>query len=62
LVNPDGWTAATDFPDKAVHAIASSAITGGDVAADCAGAIGAATWQSWRARRKARAASQRRTD
>jgi len=28
----------------------------------CAGAIGAATWQSWRARRKARAASQRRTD
>jgi hypothetical protein len=91
---PDGWTTATDFPDKAVHALAAWAITGVgidlgarpryaaiavcgagvafefaqgyvsvyDIAADCAGAIGAATWQSWRARRKARAASQRRTD
>jgi hypothetical protein len=28
LVNPDGWTTATDFPDKAVHTLASSAITG----------------------------------
>ena len=93
-MNPDGWTTATDFPDKAVHALAAWAITGVgidlgarpryaaiavcgagvafefaqgyvsvyDTAADCAGAIGAATWQSWRARRKARAASQRRTD
>ena len=25
---PDGWTTATDFPDKAVHALAAWAITG----------------------------------
>lgn len=82
----DGWTTVTDFPDKAVHALAAWAITtvgvdlgarprtaaiavcaaGAayelaqgyaspyDVAADCVGAAGAALWQSWRARRKAR--------
>src|SRR5687767_1847483 len=79
----DGWNTATDFPDKAVHALAAWAITtvgvdlgarpryaavavcaAGtafevaqgyvsvyDIAADCAGAAGAAAWQSWRARR-----------
>lgn len=82
----DGWTTATDFPDKAVHALAAWAITNVgvdlgarpryaalavcaagtafefaqgyvspyDIAADCAGATGAALWQSWRARRRAR--------
>jgi len=84
----DGWTTATDFPDKAVHALAAWAITNVgidlgarpryaalavcaagtafefaqgyaspyDVAADCAGATGAALWQGWRARRRARSA------
>jgi hypothetical protein len=84
----DGWTTATDFPDKAVHALAAWAITtvgvdlgarprhaalavcaAGtafefaqgyvspyDIAADCVGASGAALWQSWRAKRRARAA------
>ena len=83
----DGWTTATDFPDKAVHALAAWAITNVgvdlgvrprysatavcaagtvfefaqgyvslyDIAADCVGAAGAAAWQSWRARRRARA-------
>jgi hypothetical protein len=87
----DGWTTATDFPDKAVHALAAWSIAGVgvdlgvrpryaalavcgagtafefaqgyvslyDIAADCAGAVGAATWQSWRAKRKARAARTR---
>jgi hypothetical protein len=82
----DGWATATDFPDKAVHALAAWAITtvgvdlgarpryaaaavcaAGtafefaqgyvsvyDVAADCVGAAGAAAWQSWRAKRRAR--------
>lgn len=86
----DGWTTATDFPDKAVHALAAWAITNigvdlgarpryaavavcaagtafelaqgyvspYDIAADCAGAAGAAVWQSWRARRRARAAAR----
>ena len=27
-MNPDGWTTATDFPDKAAHALAAWAITG----------------------------------
>jgi hypothetical protein len=85
----DGWTTATDFPDKAVHALAAWAITtvgvdlgarprhaalavcaAGtafefaqgyaspyDIAADCIGATGAAIWQSWRARRRDRAAA-----
>lgn len=85
----DGWTTATDFPDKAVHALAAWAITtvgvdlgarprhaalavcaAGtafefaqgyaspyDIAADCVGATGAALWQSWRARRRERAAA-----
>jgi hypothetical protein len=85
----DGWTTATDFPDKAVHALAAWAITtvgvdlgarprhaalavcaAGtafefaqgyaspyDIAADCIGASGAALWQSWRARRRERAAA-----
>jgi hypothetical protein len=85
----DGWNTATDFPDKAVHALAAWAITNVgidlgarpryaalavcgagtafefaqgyvsvyDIAADCAGAAGAAVWQSWRARRRARAAA-----
>lgn len=84
----DGWTTATDFPDKAVHGLAAWAITtvgvdlgarprhaalavcaAGtafefaqgyvspyDIAADCIGATGAALWQSWRARRRERAA------
>ena len=83
----DGWTTATDFPDKAVHGLAAWAITSVgvdlgvrprysaaavcaagtafefaqgyvsvyDVAADCLGAAGAAAWQTWRARRRARA-------
>ena len=83
----DGWTTATDFPDKAVHALAAWALTtvgvdlgarprhaalavcaAGtafefaqgyvspyDIAADCVGASGAALWQSWRAKRRARA-------
>jgi hypothetical protein len=83
----DGWTTATDFPDKAVHALAAWAITNVgvdlgvqprysaaavcaagtafefaqgyvsvyDIAADCVGAVGAAAWQSWRAKRRARA-------
>jgi hypothetical protein len=87
----DGWTTATDFPDKAVHALAAWAITGVgvdlgvrpryaalavcgagtafefaqgyvslyDIGADCAGAVGAATWQSWRAKRKAKARAVR---
>jgi hypothetical protein len=87
----DGWTTATDFPDKAVHALAAWALTSVgvdlgvrprysatavcaagtafefaqgyvsiyDIAADCTGAIGAAAWQSWRARRHARAARTR---
>lgn len=87
----DGWTTATDFPDKAVHALAAWAITGVgvdlgvrpryaalavcgagtafefaqgyvsryDIAADCVGAAGAALWQSWRAKRRARAAGAR---
>jgi hypothetical protein len=82
----DGWNTATDFPDKAVHALAAWAITtvgvdlgarpryaaaavcaAGtafefaqgyvsvyDIAADCVGAAGAAVWQSWRAKRRAR--------
>jgi hypothetical protein len=82
----DGWTTATDFPDKAVHALAAWALTtvgidlgarprhsalavcaAGtafevaqgyaspyDIAADCIGAGGAALWQTWRARRRAR--------
>lgn len=82
----DGWTTDTDFPDKAVHALAAWAITSVgvdlgvrpkysaaavcaagtafefaqgyvsiyDIAADCVGAAGAAAWQSWRARRRAR--------
>ena len=85
----DGWTTATDFPDKAVHALAAWAITtvgvdlgvrpkysaaavcaAGtafefaqgyvsvyDIAADCIGAAGAAAWQSWRAKRRARVRS-----
>jgi hypothetical protein len=85
----DGWTTATDFPDKAVHALAAWAITSVgvdlgvrpkysaaavcaagtafefaqgyvsayDIAADCIGAAGAAAWQSWRAKRRARARS-----
>ena len=85
----DGWTTATDFPDKAVHALAAWAITSVgvdlgvrpkysaaavcaagtafefaqgyvsvyDIAADCIGAAGAAVWQSWRAKRRARARS-----
>ncbi len=85
----DGWTTATDFPDKAVHALAAWAITtvgvdlgarprhaalavcaAGtafefaqgyaspyDIAADCVGATGAALWQTWRARRRERAAT-----
>lgn len=85
----DGWTTATDFPDKAVHGLAAWAITtvgvdlgarprnaalavcaAGtafefaqgyvspyDIAADCIGATGAALWQSWRARKRARAAT-----
>ena len=84
----DGWTTATDFPDKAVHGLAAWAITtvgvdlgarprnaalavcaAGtvfefaqgyvspyDIAADCIGATGAALWQTWRARRRERAA------
>jgi hypothetical protein len=84
----DGWTTATDFPDKAIHALAAWAITtvgidfgarpryaalsvcaAGtafefaqgyvspyDIAADCVGAAGAAAFQSWRAKRRARAA------
>jgi hypothetical protein len=84
----DGWTTATDFPDKAVHALAAWAITtvgidfgarpryaavsvcaagtafefaqgyvsAYDIAADCVGAAGAAAFQSWRAKRRARAA------
>jgi hypothetical protein len=87
----DGWGTATNFPDKAVHALAAWAITGigvdlgvrpryaalavcgagtafefaqgyvslYDIAADCAGAVGAATWQSWRAKRKAKARAAR---
>src|SRR5689334_4285605 len=87
----DGWTTATDFPDKAVHALAAWAITSVgidlgvrpaysasavcaagtafefaqgyvsmyDIAADCAGAVGAAAWQSWRSRRRARSAERR---
>jgi len=87
----DGWTTATDFPDKAVHGLAAWAITtvgvdlgarprhaalavcaAGtafefaqgyvspyDIAADCIGATGAALWQSWRARRRERAAKAR---
>lgn len=83
----DGWTTATDFPDKAIHALAAWAITSVgvdlgakpkysaaavcaagtafefaqgyvsvyDIAADCAGAVGAAAWQAWRARRRAKA-------
>jgi hypothetical protein len=82
----DGWTTATDFPDKAVHGLAAWAITNVgvdlgvrpkysaaavcaagtafefaqgyvsmyDIAADCIGAAGAAAWQTWRARRRAR--------
>ena len=85
----DGWTTATDFPDKAVHALAAWAITNVgvdlgvqpkysaaavcaagtafefaqgyvspyDIAADCIGAASAAVWQSWRAKRRARAKS-----
>ena len=84
----DGWTTATDFPDKAVHALAAWAITtvgvdlgarpryaalavcaagtafefaqgyvsAYDIAADCVGAAGAAAFQSWRAKRRARKA------
>jgi hypothetical protein len=87
----DSWTTSTDFPDKAVHALAAWAITNVgidlgvrarysaaavcaagtafefaqgyvsvyDVAADCLGAAGAAAWQSWRARRRARATHSR---
>lgn len=87
----DGWTTATDFPDKAVHALAAWALTSVgvdmgvrprysatavcaagtafefaqgyvsvyDIAADCSGALGAAAWRSWRARRRARAAHTR---
>ena len=87
----DGWTTATDFPDKAVHALAAWAITSVgvdlgvrprysaaavcvagtafefaqgyvsvyDIAADCGGAAGAAAWQSWRARKRAKAARTR---
>jgi hypothetical protein len=86
----DGWTTATDFPDKAVHALASWAITNVgvdlgakpryaaaavcaagtafefaqgyvsiyDIAADCGAAAAAGVWQSWRARRKAKAAKK----
>lgn len=86
----DGWTTATDFPDKAVHALASWAITNigvdlgakpryaalavcgagtafefaqgyvsvYDIAADCGAAAAAGVWQSWRARRKAKAAKK----
>jgi hypothetical protein len=82
----DGWTTATDFPDKAVHALAAWAISSigidlgvrprysaaavcaagtafefaqgyvsiYDIAADCVGAAGAAAWQAWRVRRRAR--------
>ena len=89
----DGWKTATDFPDKAVHALASWAITNVgidlgvrpryaalavcatgtafefaqgyvsayDIAADCVGAAGAGVWQSWRARRKAKAARKAST-
>lgn len=85
----DGWTTATDFPDKAIHALAAWAITSVgvdlgvqpkysaaavcaagtafefaqgyvsvyDIAADCIGAASAAAWQSWRAKRRARAKS-----
>jgi len=88
----DSWTTATDFPDKAVHALAAWAITtvgvdlgarpryaaltvcaAGtafefaqgyvspyDIAADCVGAAGAAAWQNWRAKRRARAAKTTR--
>jgi len=84
----DSWTTATDFPDKAVHALAAWAITNVgvdlgakpryaalavcaagtafefaqgyvsvyDIAADCGAAAAAGVWQSWRARRKAKAA------
>jgi hypothetical protein len=87
----DSWTTATDFPDKAVHALAAWAITNVgvdlgakpryaalavcaagtafefaqgyvsvyDVAADCGAAAAAGAWQSWRARRKAKAAKKR---
>ena len=87
----DSWTTATDFPDKAIHALAAWAITtvgvdlgvrprhsaaavcaAGtafefaqgyasvyDIAADCVGAAGAAAWQSWRARRRAKSARPR---
>jgi hypothetical protein len=87
----DGWTTATDFPDKAVHALAAWAITSVgvdlgvrprysaaavcaagtafefaqgyvsvyDIAADCVGAAGAAVWQTWRAKRRARASRTR---
>ena len=87
----DGWATATDFPDKAVHALAAWAITSVgvdlgvrprysatavcaagtafefaqgyvsiyDIAADCVGAAGAAAWQTWRARRRARPARTR---
>lgn len=83
----DGWTTATNFPDKAVHGLAAWALTNVgvdlgvrpkysaaavcaagtafefaqgyvsvyDIAADCVGAVGAAAWQTWRARRRARA-------
>ena len=86
----DGWTTATDFPDKAVHALAAWAITNVgvdlgarpryaalavcgagtafefaqgyvsvyDIAADCGAAAAAGAWQSWRARRKAKAAKK----
>ena len=86
----DGWTTATDFPDKAVHALAAWAITNigvdlgakpryaalavcgagtafefaqgyvsvYDIAADCGAAAAAGAWQSWRARRKAKAAKK----
>lgn len=86
----DGWTTATDFPDKAVHALAAWAITNVgvdlgakpqyaaaavcaagtafefaqgyvsvyDIAADCGAAAAAGVWQSWRARRKAKAAKK----
>jgi hypothetical protein len=87
----DGWTTATNFPDKAVHALAAWAITSVgidlgvrpkysaaavcaagtafefaqgyvsvyDIAADCVGAAGAGAWQSWRAKRRARAKGAR---
>jgi hypothetical protein len=87
----DGWTTATDFPDKAVHALAAWALTSVgvdlgvrprysatavcaagtafefaqgyvsiyDIVADCTGAIGAAAWQGWRARKRARATRTR---